>query len=63
MPKEKTKTKTTETKASEYTKQNLVESKIFSISDRDILNIVLKDDKKYTLKEAKKAINNFKGGI
>lgn len=43
-----------------YTKEQLVESKDF-VYDKDILMAVL-DEKKYSKKEAKKAIEDFKKG-
>ncbi|QNQ80783.1 hypothetical protein [Lactobacillus sp. PV034] len=46
-----------------YSKENLVNSSVFTITERDILKIVLDNSKTYTLDEAKKAIKNFKGGI
>lgn len=46
-----------------YSKTALVTSTGFSVTDRDILKLVLEENKQYSLDEAKAAINNFKGGI
>ena len=60
-------TKKTVTKSSKseptFTKAGLRNDGSFSITDRDIINITLKDDKKYTLNEVKNAIKKFKEGI
>lgn len=58
MPKQKK-----EIPQAKYSKEGLVNSNTFSVTDRDILQIVLKKDKTYTITEAKKVINDFKGGI
>lgn len=62
MPEQKTTTKKA-TETPEYTKQNLVTSTVFTVTERDILNIVLEDDKNYTLAEARAEIKKFKGGF
>lgn len=46
-----------------FTKKALVTSQGFSVIERDILNIILDDDKQYTLTKAKRLIKEFKGGI
>lgn len=46
-----------------YDKAGLVNSTGFSTTQRAILNIVLDDDKEYSLDEAKNLIKKFKGGI
>lgn len=46
-----------------YSKTALVTSTGFSVIDRDILKLVLDDNKQYSLDEAKEAIEKFKGGI
>lgn len=49
--------------AESYSKDVLIKSTGLSVMDRDILKIVLKNDRTYTMREAKKLIRNFKGGI
>lgn len=44
-----------------FLKQQIVNSKTFN-HDVDLLNAVLKDNKKYTLKEVDEIIKNFKKG-
>lgn len=46
-----------------YTKMGLFVLSEFNTTDKDIINIVLKDNEKYTLKEVKQAIKKFKEGI
>lgn len=46
-----------------YDKAGLVKSTGFSNTQRAILNIVLEDDKEYTMDETKNLIKKFKGGI
>lgn len=46
-----------------YSKESLVNSTGFKPMERDILKIVIDDSKKYTLRDAKREINKFKGGI
>lgn len=46
-----------------FSKQALVTSQSFSAIERDILKIILDDDKQYTLSRAKRDISKFKGGI
>ncbi|WP_188017196.1 hypothetical protein [Lentilactobacillus buchneri] len=46
-----------------YSKTALVASTGFSVVDRDILRLVLDENKQYSLDEANEAINKFKGGI
>lgn len=48
---------------SKFTKSALLRSKQFNITERDILDIVLKDDEEYTISAAKTLIAKFKGGI
>lgn len=50
-------------KSQRFSKLGLINSKYFSIPDKDILNIVLFDGEKYTLKEAEKEIEKFKEGL
>ena len=57
---ESRKTKTIEPK---YTKMGLVNDASFNVTDRDIINIVLEDDKQYTLKEVRAKIEEFKKGF
>ena len=46
-----------------YSKESLVNSKGFTPMDRDILKISLNESKQYSLRDAKREINRFKGGI
>lgn len=48
---------------SKFTKSALMRSKQFTLTDRDILDIVLKDDEEYTISSAKTLVTKFKGGI
>lgn len=63
MSEEKTTTKKKTTMTQRFSKLGLLNSKYFNVPDKDILNIVLEDDKKYSLKEAEKEINKFKEGL
>lgn len=58
-------TKTTNAKKQEpaYSKAALLNSKMFSVIERDILNITLEDDKSYTMNEVQDEIKKFKEGI
>ncbi len=58
----KTKTKTA-VKEPTFTKLGLKMSNTFNTTDKDIINIVLEDDKEYTLAQVKQAIKKFKEGI
>jgi len=46
-----------------YSKESLINSVGFSHMDKDILKIVLDVSKKYSLRDAKREITKFKGGI
>lgn len=46
-----------------YLKIGLMTMSDFSTTDKDIMNIVLKNDESYTLAEVKQAIKKFKEGI
>jgi len=46
-----------------YSKESLINSVGFSHMDKDILKIVLDDSKNYSLRDAKREITKFKGGI
>ena len=50
--------KTEQPKGVEYTKMNLLSSKRYS-HNRDILNVILNDDKTYNLNEVDKLIEDF----
>ena len=50
--------KTEQPKEMEYTKMNLLSSKRYS-HNRDILNVILNDDKTYNLNEVDKLIEDF----
>lgn len=50
--------KTEQPKEVEYTKMNLLSSKRYS-HNRDILNVILNDDKTYNLNEVDKLIEDF----
>ena len=43
-----------------FTKKALILSKKFTPIERDILKLVLDDDKEYTIAEVQKAVENFK---
>lgn len=45
-----------------FTKKALISSDKFTIIERDILKLVLDDDKEYTIAEVQKAVQNFKEG-
>nr|CAI9750683.1 hypothetical protein CACDSRKY_CACDSRKY_CDS_0033 [Caudoviricetes sp.] len=45
-----------------FTKKALISSKKFTLIERDILKLVLDDDKEYTIAEVQKAVQNFKEG-
>lgn len=51
------------TKASnrnEFGKEQIVNSHLFTPNEKDILNVILQGDKKYTIEEAKQAMGLFK---
>ncbi|KAI4309848.1 hypothetical protein [Lactobacillus intestinalis] len=64
---ESKKTKTTANKTAvkepTFTKLGLKMSNTFNTTDKDIINIVLEDNKEYTLAQVKQAIKKFKEGI
>lgn len=45
-----------------FTKKALISSKKFTPIERDILKLVLDDDKEYTISDVQNAIENFKEG-
>lgn len=45
-----------------FTKKALISSNKFTTIERDILKLVLEDDKEYTITEVQKAVKNFKEG-
>ncbi|WP_171021312.1 hypothetical protein [Lactobacillus gasseri] len=45
-----------------FTKKALISSDKFTIIERDILKLVLDDEKEYTIAEVQKAVQNFKEG-
>lgn len=45
-----------------FTKKALISSNKFTTIERDILKLVLDDDKEYTIAEVQKAVQNFKEG-
>lgn len=45
-----------------FTKKALISSKKFTPIERDVLKLVLDDDKEYTIAEVQKAVENFKEG-
>lgn len=63
MSEEKTTAKKKTTMTQRFSKLGLISSNYFNVPDKDILNIVLEDDKKYSLKEAEKEIKKFKEGL
>lgn len=54
-------TTTTETKKPAFTKEQIVASKKYR-SNRDLLNVILDEGKKYTAAEIDKKIEDFKKG-
>lgn len=58
MPTRKKKTEPT------YTKAQIKEGNLFpGLTNKAIINVALEDNKNYTIAEAKKAIEDFKGGM
>lgn len=47
-------------KAVTFTKQQFLKAANFSRVERDVLAVILDDDKQYTLEEVQKALDNFK---
>ena len=45
-----------------FTKKALISSNKFTTIERDILKLVLDDDKEYTIAEVQKAVEKFKEG-
>ncbi len=45
-----------------FTKKALISSNKFTSIERDVLKLVLDDDKEYTIAEVQKAVENFKEG-
>lgn len=45
-----------------FTKKALISSNKFTTIERDILKLVLDDEKEYTIAEVQKAVQNFKEG-
>ena len=45
-----------------FTKKALISSNKFTTIVRDVLKLVLEDDKEYTIAEVQKAVENFKEG-
>ncbi|MFD1179208.1 hypothetical protein ACFQ3W_23345 [Paenibacillus puldeungensis] len=45
-----------------FTKAQFMESRQWQGIDKDVLSVVLEDDKTYTIAEAKKLINQFNTG-
>ncbi|MEN2515925.1 hypothetical protein [Lactobacillus johnsonii] len=45
-----------------FTKKALISSNKFTPIERDVLKLVLDDDKEYTIAEVQKAVENFKEG-
>ena len=45
-------------KETTFTKQQIINSKKY-LDRKDVLNVLLKDDKSYTIKEVNKLINDF----
>ena len=50
-------------KEATYKKVGLITSPLFSVTDKDILKLVLKDDQAVTMKQARELIKKFKEGI
>lgn len=47
-------------KESRYSKKQFIQSDMYSIMDRDVLRIILDDDKKYTKEEVNSKLKDFK---
>lgn len=47
----------------EYTKAQIKQAGLFPNESVALINVALEDDKTYTIAEAKKAIEDFKGGM
>lgn len=45
-----------------FTKKALISSNKFTTIERDILKLVLEDDKEYTIADVQKAVEKFKEG-
>lgn len=45
-----------------FTKEQFMQSRQWQGIDKDVLSVVLEDDKTYTIAEAKKLINQFNTG-
>ncbi|MBU5440293.1 hypothetical protein KQI42_20060 [Tissierella sp. MSJ-40] len=43
-----------------YSKRQFIQSDMYSIMDRDVLKIILNDDKKYTKEEVNSMLKDFK---
>ncbi|GIP10396.1 hypothetical protein J1TS5_25660 [Paenibacillus macerans] len=60
MTTKKTETQAEEVVADKFFKDQILASKQFVGVDKDILSIVLEDDKEYTVEDARKAVETFK---
>lgn len=47
-------------KEPKYSKRQFIQSDMYSIMDRDILKMILKDNEKYTKEEVKRKLETFK---
>jgi hypothetical protein len=47
----------------EYTKAQIKQANLFPDESVALINVALEDNKTYTIAEAKKAIEDFKGGM
>jgi hypothetical protein len=43
-----------------FGKEQIMNSSLFAPKEKDILNVILQDDKRYTIEEAKQSIGLFK---
>lgn len=60
MSKEAEKQQEKPIKAVAFTKKQFLKAANFSRVEKDVLSVILDDDKQYTLQEVQKALDNFK---
>ncbi|WP_339267399.1 hypothetical protein [Paenibacillus sp. FSL R5-0470] len=42
-----------------FGKEQIVNSSLFTVKEKDVLNVILQDDKSYTIEEAKQSMGLF----
>jgi len=45
-----------------FTKKQLLKSKVFTHIEKDVLNVILNENDKYTIEQVKKLLEKFKEG-